>query len=81
MKSTYTIENLTNNTVGIKIIVEDNGKKKKYRRSYCNSQYDRDELQSILSEEQFSAIIDKWGAMAVIPDMEAPRAATSEDEK
>lgn len=81
MKSTYTIENLTNNTVAVKIIVEDNGKKKKYRRSYCNSDYDRAELQSILSEEQFSAIIDKWGHTAAIPDLENPMAAASEEEK
>ncbi len=81
MKTTYTIENLTNNTVAVKIIVEDNGKKKKYRRSYCNSDYDRAELQSILSEEQFSAIIDKWGYTAVIPDLENPIAAASEEEK
>lgn len=81
MKSTYTIENLTNNTVAVKIIVEDNGKKKKYRRSYCNSNYDRAELQSILPEEQFSAIIDKWGHTAAIPDLEDPMAAANEEEK
>lgn len=81
MKSTYTIENLTNNTVGVKIVVEDNGKKKKYRRSYCNSDYDRAELQSILSEEQFSAIIDKWGDTAAIQNLEYPRIIESEDEK
>ena len=81
MKTTYTIENLTNSTVGVKIVVEDKGKKKKYRRSYCNSDYDRAELQNILSEEQFSSIIDKWGNAAAIPNLEYPRIIESEDEK
>ena len=81
MKTTYTIENLTNSTVGVKIVVEDKGKKKKYRRSYCNSDYDRAELQNILSEEQFSSIIDKWGNTAAIPNLEYPRIIESEDEK
>ena len=81
MKTTYTIENLTNNTVAVKIIVEDNGKKKKYRRSYCNSNYDRTELQGILPEKLFSNIVAMWGDSAIIPDPQDPRAAANKEEK
>ena len=80
MKSTYTIENLTNYTVAIKILTEDNGKKKKYRRSYCNSNYDRTELQGMLPEKLFSDIIAMWGDSAMIPDLQDPRVAASEEE-
>ena len=82
MSTTYKIENLTEHTVSIKVvIVEDNGKKTKMRRSYCNSNYDRDELQGLLSAEAFQQIISVWGDTPTVEDLPDPRIPQEENEE
>ena len=51
----------------------ENGKKIKMRRSYCNSNYDRNELLNLLPIELYNQIIEVWGNEATVADLPDPR--------
>lgn len=73
METQYRIENLGETTVAIRIVTIENGKKIKMRRSYCNSNYDRNELLNLLPIELYNQIIEVWGNEATVADLPDPR--------
>lgn len=71
----YLIKDLKRETVVVitKEFDDDNELINKERDAYCNSNYDRTELQAKLPADLYNRIIDVWGAVATIPDLPDPR--------
>ena len=76
--TTYSIEHLTADRVSVRIIIEENDKKIKMRRSYVNSQYDRAELTNMLSKDLWQQIKNVWGTKPTISNLPDPSQTAEE---
>lgn len=76
--TTYSIEHLTANKVSVRIVIEENGKKIKMRRSYVNSPYDRAELADMLPANIWQQVRDAWGDEPTISNLPDPSQITEE---
>ena len=65
----YTLENLSDKYVTIKVAV--NGEK--IMRTFCNSNYDRNELLNLIPENLYNRILQTWGETATVADLPDPR--------
>ena len=77
--TTYSIEHLTTDRVSVRIVIEENDKKIKMRRSYVNSQYDRAELTNMLPKDLWQQIKNVWGTKPTISNLPDPSQQTEED--
>ena len=65
----YTIETLDHTYVTIKVAV--NGEK--IMRTFCNSNYDRNELLNLIPTDLYNRILKVWGETATVADLPDPR--------
>lgn len=66
---TYIIESLTKEFVTFKVI----GNGEKGIRTFCNSNYDRNELLETIPISLYEKVMNTWGETATIADLPDPR--------